>query len=190
MSKEGGYDFTKLGKAMARKANALFKQDKLVESIAQYRTALLEFNDYHIKEAMKHVTKEKTRRDAIAYLNPEMAEAHKDAGNVLFKAGDFPGAIKEFDEGLKRDPTNKFLYSNRSFAYIKLMEPTSAMKDADKALELDPLFVKAWARKGTCHQLHKEFHKAMEAFEKGMKIDPENAECKAGHQKTVMMINT
>lgn len=55
MSKDGGYDFQKLGKAMARKANALFKQDKLEESIQQYREAMLEFNDYNIKEAMKKV---------------------------------------------------------------------------------------------------------------------------------------
>lgn len=129
-----------------------------------YREALLEFNDYSIKEAMKKVVAEKTKRDALAYINPEIAEEHKEKGNACFKDGNFPGAIKEFDEGLKRDPSNKFLYSNRAFAYIKLMEPTSAMKDADKALELDPAFVKAWARKGTCHQLHKEFHKAMDAF--------------------------
>ena len=31
--KEGNYDFQKLGKAMARKANALFKIDRLEESI-------------------------------------------------------------------------------------------------------------------------------------------------------------
>lgn len=55
LSKDGGYDFQKLGKAMARKANALFKQDKLEESIQQYREAMLEFNDYNIKEAMKKV---------------------------------------------------------------------------------------------------------------------------------------
>ena len=64
------------------------------------------------------------------------------------------------------------------------------MKDADKAIELDANFVKAWARKGTSHQLHKEFHKAMEAFEKGMQLDPDNRECKDGYQKTLMMINT
>jgi len=40
---------------MARKANALFKQDKCDESIATYREALLEYNDYNIKEAMKNV---------------------------------------------------------------------------------------------------------------------------------------
>ena len=190
MSKEGNYDFQKLGKAMARKANALFKLDRHDESIQQYREALLEFNDYNIKEAMKKVQKEKEKRDALAYINPEIAEQHKDRGNELFKAGNFPGAIKEFDEGIKRDPSNKFIYSNRSFAYIKLMEPTQALKDADKAIELDPTFVKAWARKGTCHQLHKELHKAMEAFEKGMQLDPENKECKDGYQKTLMMINT
>ena len=190
MSREGGYDFQKLGKAMARKANALFKLDRMEESIKMYKDALLEFNDYNIKEAMKKVQKEKEKRDALAYINPEIAEQHKEKGNELFKAGNFPGAIKEFDEGIKRDPNNKFLFSNRSFAYIKLMEPTQALKDADKAIELDPTFVKAWSRKGTCHQLHKEYHKAMEAFEKGMQLDPESRECKEGHQKTMMMINT
>ena len=114
---------------------------------------MLEFNDYSIKEALKRVQKEKEKRDALAYINPEIAEEHKNKGNEFFKAGDFPSAIKEFDEGVKRDPNNKFIYSNRAFAYIKLMEPVRALKDADKALELDPEFVKAWARKGTCHQL-------------------------------------
>lgn len=134
ISKEGGYDYVKLGKAMARKANALFKLDRLEESIALYRATLLEHNDYNTKEAMKRVQKEKDRRDALAYINPEIAEQHKDAGNALFKNGDFPGAIREFDEGVKRDPNNKFIYSNRSFAYIKLMEPVRALADAEKAL--------------------------------------------------------
>lgn len=153
MSKEGNYDFQKLGKAMARKANALFKKGMMDESIAQYREALIEFNDYSIKQALKNVQAEKLKKDALDYINPEIAEQHKDAGNALFKEGKFPDAIKEFDEGIRRDPNNKFIYSNRSFAYIKLMEPVRGMQDAEKALELDPEFVKGWARKATCHQL-------------------------------------
>ena len=141
-------------------------------------------------EALKKVQKEKEKRDALAYINPEIAEQHKERGNELFKAGNFPDAIKEFDEGVKRDPNNKFLYSNRSFAYIKLMEPVRGLQDAEKCLELDPEFVKAWARKGTCHQLQKEYHKAMEAFEKGLALDPNNKECKDGAQKTMMLIQT
>ena len=55
---------------------------------------------------------------------------------------------------------------------------------------MDPEFVKAWARKGTAHQLLKEYHKAMEAFEKGMQLDANNKDCKEGYQKTMMMIQT
>jgi len=36
----------------------------------------------------------------------------------------------------------------------------------------------------------KEYHKAMNAFELGLKIDPMNAECKEGHSKTLMTINS
>ena len=190
MAKEGGYDYVKLGKAMARKANALFMKGLFEESIAQYKTALLEHNDYNIKEAMKRVQKEKQKKDALDYINPEIAEQHKTKGNEFFKAGNFPDALKEFDEGIKRDPNNKFLYSNRAFAYIKLMEPVQGLRDAEKALEIDPEFVKAWARKATCHQLQKEYHKAMEAFEKGLALEPNSAECKAGHAKTMMLIQT
>ena len=68
------------------------------------------------------------------------------------------------------------------------MEPVRGLADAEKAIELDPNFVKAWARKGTCHQLQKEYHKSMEAFEKGLALDPDNQECKAGVQKTMSLI--
>lgn len=92
----------------------------------------------------------------------------------MIRNGDYPNALKEFDEGVKRDPTNKFIYSNRSLCFIKLMEPVRGLADADAALKIDPTFVKAWIRKATCHRLQKEFHKAMDAYEKGLKIDSEN----------------
>merc|ERR1712046_141448 len=40
------------------------------------------------------------------------------------------------------------------------------------------------------HHLMKEYHKAMNAFEKGLKIDPDNKDCKDGHAKTLMTINS
>lgn len=54
-------------------------------------------------------------------MNPEIAEEHKKKGNEFFKDGKFPDAIKEFDEGLRRDPKNVNLYTNRAFALIKLI---------------------------------------------------------------------
>jgi len=60
------------------------------------------------------------------------------------------------------------------------MEFPHALKAIEKCLELDPNFVKAYAKKGSIHQGLHEYHKAIEAFEKGLKLDPENVECKEG----------
>lgn len=149
--KTGAYDFVKMGKAIARKANALFKQGKIDESLVAYDEAMLENNSYEIKEARKKVEKVKKEMEEKAYINPEIAEQHKSKGNELFSAGDFVNALKEFNEGIKRDPSSKALYSNRCACLLKLMDPVSALKDADKCIALDPTFVKGWARKGTCH---------------------------------------
>ena len=68
------------------------------------------------------------------------------------------------------------------------MEPNQAIKDAEKALAIDDKFIKGWVRTGTCHQMMKEYHKAMEAFDKGLLIDPNSAECQQGKAKTVNLI--
>lgn len=177
-----------MGKAIARKANALFKLGKLEESIQTYDEALLENNHYDIKEARKKVEKAKKDAEAAAYINPEIAEQHKARGNELFSAGDFVNALKEFNEGIKRDPTNKFIYSNRCACYLKLMDPVTALKDAEKAVALDPTFVKAWARKGTCHQMQKEYHKAIDAFQTGLKLESNNKDCMEGYRRTAELI--
>lgn len=69
------------------------------------------------------------------------------------------------------------------------MEFTFALKDADKCLQLDPKFVKAYARKGTCHHLMKEYHKALAAFDAGLKLDPTNKECLEGKNKTMVEVS-
>jgi len=137
-SKEGIYDFVKLGKTLARKANALAGKGDYQAAIVCYKAALIEHNDVHHRDALKRIEKKKKEEEAAAYLNPELSEVHKVNGNNLFKAGDFPGAIKEFEEGLRRNPKNKAIYSNRAATYIKLMEPVAGLKDAEKCLELDP----------------------------------------------------
>ena len=189
ISKEGYYDFKKLGKAFARKANALFKIGEFDESINYYKKAMLEHNDFAFKEALRKVEKAKKKAEEEAYIDPAKSEEHREAGNKLFKDGDFPGAIKEYDEGLRRDPKNVKIFSNRAFAYVKLMEFPTALKDVEKGLAIDPEFIKLWIRKGSIHMGLKEYHKAIEAYDKGLKIDPENAECKEGKQKVMVAIS-
>ena len=44
------------------------------------------------------------------------------------------------------------LYSNRAMCYTKLMSFDLSLKDCDKAIELDPKFIKAYLRKANAQK--------------------------------------
>lgn len=187
-SAEGYYDYVKLGKALARKANAQLALGNFDEAIELYKSSLLESSDEGVKAQLKKAERLKKEDEERKLIDPAKAEEYRKQGNELFEKGDFPGAVKTYNEGIRRDPNSKALFSNRCLAYIKLMEFPTAMKDAEKCLQLDPTFVKAYARKGTIHHLMKEYHKALQAFDQGLKLDPSNKDCIEGKQKTMMAI--
>lgn len=58
------------------------------------------------------------------------------------------------------------------------MEFPTALKDLERAIELDPTYVKAYIKKGTCHFALKEYHKAINVYEQGLKLSPNNEEIK------------
>lgn len=152
LSSQGGqYDYVKLSKALARKANAVLQLGDHDQAIELYNRALLENSDPQVKDALKRAQKMKKEDEEKKYLNPEIAEQHRIKGNEYFTLGDYPNAVKEYTEGLRRDPDSKNIYYNRCSAYIKLMECNYALKDAEKALSIDPHYVKAIVKKGICH---------------------------------------
>ena len=153
-----------------------------------YKSALLENNDPAVKDQLKKAERLKREDEERKMIDPAKAEENRIKGNEAFEKGDFPAAVREYTEGLRRDPNNKSLYSNRCAAYIKLLDLNDALKDAEKCLQIDPNFVKGYARKGTIHHNLKEYHKALDAFDKGLKIDPENKDCKEGKMKTMSFI--
>lgn len=66
----------------------------------------------------------------------------------------------------------------------------SAQRQIETALDLDPQYVKAWARKGDIEMYMKEFHKAQELYKKGRMLDLENAACKEGLRKCIAELAT
>lgn len=177
-----------MAKALKRKADAYVQLKQYDDAINFYGKALIENNDHGIKMGLQKAQKLKREADALAYINPTIADEHMQKGKELFREAKYPLALKEFDEGVKRNPEGVAIYSNRCATLIKLMDVTAALKDADKCLELDPKFLKAYARKGTVHHLMKEYHKAMKAFDDGLKLDPTNRECLEGKNKTMTTI--
>ena len=68
------------------------------------------------------------------------------------------------------------------------MEWQRAKENFDICLKKDPTYIKAYPKKGDCHYSVKEFHKALETYEAGLKLDPENELCKKGIEKTQQAI--
>lgn len=182
--------FEKIAKAFARKGNCLAQMKKWDEAIQMYDRALLECNDYKVKEAKRNCEQQKKMFEEQQYLDPVKAEGAKERGNKLFREGNFIAAIKEYDESIKRNPKVAAVYLNRGMALMKILDYMKALDDINKAIELDPNYVKAYAKKGNIHYFMKEYHKAIDDYNKGLSLDPSNAECLEGRQKTQQAIYT
>jgi small glutamine-rich tetratricopeptide repeat-containing protein alpha len=75
------------------------------------------------------------------------AEALKMKGNALMSQKLYDSAIEQYTEAIKLD-ANPVYYSNRAAAWGGLGEHGKAVEDAEKAIELDPKFTKAYSRLG------------------------------------------
>jgi len=106
----------------------------------------------------------------------------------FFKQQKFPEAIAAYTEAIRRNPKDHILYSNRAAAYTKLGEFNYAVKDCDESLALNPTYVKSYIRKANLEHVTKQYHKAIETFDKALKLEPDNFEAKEGLQKTLNSI--
>lgn len=137
-----------VAKAFVRLGKACLKKDDLAAALTAFRQAQVEHFSRDVERQIKQTELEKRKRDAAAYVDPAKGAEAKDRGNEHFRAGKWPEAIKEYEEAIKRDPGNAAYHNNRAAALAKLMDFTAAKAACEKAIELDPKYVKAWAKKG------------------------------------------
>eukprot|EP00927_Polykrikos_kofoidii_P031860 TRINITY_DN27297_c0_g1_i1.p1 TRINITY_DN27297_c0_g1~~TRINITY_DN27297_c0_g1_i1.p1 ORF type:complete len:577 (+),score=116.72 TRINITY_DN27297_c0_g1_i1:147-1877(+) len=126
----------------------------------------------------------------------EAAEAHKAEGNALFAEGKYQEAfdaykraVREFGEYTEQslDEEGKKLlvivYSNASQALLKLPSLENATSEgalalANKALNLDPMCLKARFRRGCAHSNAGDLNLAHEDFKWVLGVDPRNEPAK------------
>ena len=63
-----------------------------------------------------------------------------------------------------------------------------ALQDADECIRLAPDFAKGYSRKGHLQFFMKEYEKALETYDTGLKHDPTNSELKEGRQRTMQAV--
>lgn len=76
------------------------------------------------------------------------AEKYKASGNSLMSTKQYDAAIEAYTKAIELDPTNAVYYSNRAAAHSSKSSHAAAITDAEKALEIDPSFVRAYHRLG------------------------------------------
>ncbi|VDK47568.1 unnamed protein product [Anisakis simplex] len=180
VGREQRAEYTLIAKALTRIGNAYLKMDKLNDAILWFDKSLSEHRDPELVKKKKQLEKELAEKERLAYIDPVISDKEKTVGNELFKRGNYPGAMKHYNEAIKRNPDNAILYSNRAACYTKLMEFQRALDDCETCIKKDPSFIKGYIRKGAALIAMKEFGKAQVAFEMALSIDSNNAEAKEG----------
>lgn len=94
--------------------------------------------------------------------------------SLLFHDSDF------FTQAIAIQPENHILYSNRSAAHASKKDWKQALADAEKTTQLKPDWGKGWGRKGAALHGNGDLLGAADAYEEGLKIDPNNAQLKSG----------
>jgi stress-induced-phosphoprotein 1 len=175
-----GAPYGQIAKAYQKVARAHAALGDLDAAIEALSASLLEKQDPVVKRELKAIRDRREKQRAKEYEDPRLAEEARLAGNEAFKTGDYPRAIEQYTEAIRRAPRNPTMYSNRAAAYSKLGEFPMAIKDCDAAIAIDSNFVKAYTRKGFCHFTMKEYNRARDCYNQALRIDPNNAEALSG----------
>ncbi|KAI1374340.1 heat shock protein [Hypoxylon crocopeplum] len=99
----------------------------------------------------------------------------KALGNKAISDKKFDDAVDAFTKAISIDPSNHILYSNRSAAYASKKDWANALKDAEKTTEIKPDWPRGWGRKGAALHGSGDLLGANDAYEEGLKHDPNNA---------------
>lgn len=112
----------------------------------------------------------------------------KDKGNAALQAGKFDEAVKFYTEAIALDSKNHVLYSNRSAAYAKAGNYQKALEDAEKTIEIKPDWGKGYSRKGSALAYLGKLAESAQAYEEGLKHDPDNSQLKESLQEVQMQM--
>ncbi|KFK26931.1 hypothetical protein AALP_AA8G311800 [Arabis alpina] len=186
-------DFKMIARALTRKGSALVKMAKCSKdfepAIETFQKALTEHRNPDTLKKLNDAEKAKKDLEQQEYFDPTIAEEEREKGNEFFKEQKYPEAVKHYSEAIKRNPNDVRAYSNRAACYTKLGALPEGLKDAEKCIELDSSFTKGYSRKGAIQFFMKEYDKAMETYQEGLKHDPKNQELLDGVKRCVEQIN-
>ncbi|XP_078448093.1 hsp70-Hsp90 organizing protein 2-like [Wolffia australiana] len=186
-------DFKMIARALTRKGTAFVKLAKSSKdydiAIETFQKALTEHRNPDTLKKLNEAERSKKELEQQEQYDPKLADEEREKGNDMFKQQKYPEAVKHYTEALRRNPKDPRVYSNRAACYTKLGALPEGLKDAEKCIELDPSFAKGYTRKGAIQFFMKEYDKALETYQEGLKHDANNTELIDGVRRCVEQIN-
>jgi hypothetical protein len=105
-----------------------------------------------------------------------LVEELKSRAKGSVKSKNYPEAIQLYSKGIEILPDNAILFANRSMCHLGMGSTKEALEDADKALGLDPAYIKAYYRKAMALIAFNDSYAAKEAITMGLKLAPDDKE--------------
>ncbi|XP_049872197.1 small glutamine-rich tetratricopeptide repeat-containing protein alpha-like [Pectinophora gossypiella] len=101
-------------------------------------------------------------------------EELKTKGNECVKNEKFIEAVLHYTQAIKLDPCNYVLYSNRSFAFLKLDQHYLSLQDANETVRLQPMWAKGYFRRAEVEAASGLHDEAIISYTRALQLDPQN----------------
>ncbi|XP_062201361.1 uncharacterized protein LOC133903896 [Phragmites australis] len=126
------------------------------------------------------ITDEQMREKARSQADDAKAE-----GNKHFGAGQYEEALSQYEMALQiaaelesAEDIRSACHSNRAVCFLKLGKHDETIKECTKALELNPLYLKALLRRAEAHEKLEHYDEAIADMKKVIELDPSNEQAK------------
>lgn len=167
-------DYKLIAKSFARIGNCLVKKGELKDAVEYFQKSLTEHRTADTLNKLRATEKELKDLETASYIDSDKAEEARLRGKDYFTAGDWPNAVKEYTEMIKRDPKDARGYSNRAAALAKLMSFLDAVRDCNEAIKLDPKFIRAYIRKANAQIAMKEYKACADTLHAAQEVEKAN----------------
>ncbi|KAI2642659.1 hypothetical protein GGS21DRAFT_544768 [Xylaria nigripes] len=150
--------------ALVLRGRALYAQGENDKAIQHFRKALSGDPDF---------------KDAVKWLRTvQKLDRMKEEGNEDYKAGRWQAAIDKYTAALEVDRsnrgTNSKLLQNRALCRLKLKAYNEAIADCERAISLDPSYLKARKTKANALGQAERWEEAVNEWKKIQEQDPED----------------
>lgn len=103
------------------------------------------------------------------------SEALLRSGYEKYRAGDYQGAIADYDESIDLDDQNADAFNERGLAKYGLQNYQAALSDYDQALTLDGRHSNAFGNRGLTKHALQDYKGAVEDYNQAIRLNPQYA---------------